>query len=307
MQRSVHRYEQLFKDADLDVVCPEMTQVLSEEELMTLLPEYDAWIIGDDPATEQVFRAGVAGKLRAAVKWGVGVDNVDFEGAKNCGLDVSNTPGMFGDEVADIAVGYVIALARQTFLIDRGVKAGEWPKPIGISLRGKSAAIVGFGDIGQSTASRLLALGMNIRAYDPNPASFEGFEGVYSKHDWPDGVEDADFLVLCCALNAHTHHIVDSEILGRVKKGVRIVNISRGPLIDESALTQALSDGTVHSAALEVFEHEPLLADSPLRKFEQCLFGSHNASNTQEAVDRTSEFAVQLLTKQFETSQPSHG
>ncbi|MEM8668658.1 MAG: NAD(P)-dependent oxidoreductase [Planctomycetota bacterium] len=305
MQRSVHRYAQLFSDTNLEIVCPEMTQVLSEAELMDLLPEFDGWIIGDDPATEQVFRAGVSGQLRAAVKWGVGVDNVDFEGARVCGLDISNTPGMFGDEVADIAVGYVIALARQTFLIDRGVKSGEWPKPIGISLRGKTAAVIGFGDIGQSAATRLLALGMKITAYDPNPESFVGFDGEYTKHNWPDGIEHADFLVLCCALNVHTHHILNSEILQRVKQGVRIVNISRGPLIDEDALVNALSDGSVHSAALEVFEHEPLPADSRLREFEQCVFGSHNASNTQEAVDRTSEFAVKLLTKQFETARAS--
>ncbi|MFO7145315.1 phosphoglycerate dehydrogenase, partial [Arthrospira sp. PCC 8006] len=129
----------------------QVTQTLSEDELCVLLPGYDGWIIGDDPATRRVFEAARAGRLRAAVKWGIGVDNVDFAACKDLGLPIINTPGMFGAEVADVAVAYVIGLARELFVIDRGGRAGGWPKPAGISLNGRCAGVVGMGDIGRNT------------------------------------------------------------------------------------------------------------------------------------------------------------
>ena len=300
MQRSVTRYTDLFAAHSLEPVCPEMTQVLSEGELIEILPEYDGWIIGDDPATATVFAAGTEGKLRAAVKWGVGVDNVDFDGAKAAGLDISNTPGMFGNEVADVALGYVIALSRQLFAISDGVHRGDWPKPVGMSLSDKTAAVIGFGDIGQAVVRRLLVCGMNVNVYDPAEVETD-IDSQINRLAWPEQLGEADFVVLCCALNKATHHIMNAESIKSCKPGVRIVNISRGPLIDESALCDALSSGHVHSAGLEVFEQEPLPADSKLREFKACLFGSHNGSNTQEAVDRTSHLAIDLLSKQFKS------
>ena len=155
----------------------QVTQVLSEAELKTLLPDYDGWIIGDDPATRAVFEAGTGGRLTAAVKWGIGVDNVDFAACKDLGLPITNTPQMFGSEVADVGVAYVIGLARELFVIDRGVRAGGWPKPAGISLAGKRAGVVGLGDIGRSLCSRLQALGMDVIAYDPGIEGDAGLTG----------------------------------------------------------------------------------------------------------------------------------
>lgn len=241
-----------------------------------------------------MFEAARAGRLRAAVKWGIGVDNVDFVACKSLGIPIINTPGMFGAEVADIAVGYVIALARHTFEIDRGVRAGAWPKPRGISLAGKTMALVGYGDIGRNTARRLLAADMSIIAYDPfaDPASINAPVQLAA---WPERLEEADFLVIDCALTRSSFHMVDAEALARLKAGVRIVNVGRGPVIDEQALIAALDSGHVHSAALDVFEIEPLPADSPLRHHERCIFGSHNASNTEDGVVRTSLEALRKL------------
>jgi D-3-phosphoglycerate dehydrogenase len=225
----------------------------------------------------------------------VGVDNVDFAACKDLGIPISNTPGMFGREVADIALGYVVALARQTFVIDRGVKSGQWLKPAGTSLSEKTVALVGFGDIGRNTAKRLLACELNVIAYDPYFQPTPGFEAVQSAA-WPDRLEEADFVVVTCALTPQNRHLVNAASLARMKPGVRIVNVSRGPLVNEADLAAALTSGHVHSAALEVMEVEPLPAESPLRGFgDRVLFGSHNASNTVEAVNRTSAKAIELL------------
>ncbi len=290
----IDEFRHLFSEKAIDIYCPPVKQTLSVEELKELLPQFDGWIIGDDPANAEVFKAGHQGKLKAAVKWGVGVDNVDFKAAKELGIPITNTPRMFGGEVADVAVGYVIGLARQTFQIDREVRKGHWIKPSGISLAGKTVALVGFGDIGRNTAKRLLAFDLKVIAYDPYFQAQDDLNQVQSSV-WPNRLEEADFVVLTCALTPDNYHLLNADIFAKVKPAVKIVNVARGPLIDELALIDALSSGKVHSAALDVFEIEPLPLDSPLRSFEQCIFGSHNGSNTVDAVHRASHQAIQLL------------
>ena len=285
----------------IDLIPAEVTQTLEEEELIKLLPHFDGWIIGDDPATKRVFEAGNSGSLKAAVKWGIGVDNVDFAACKELNIPITNTPGMFGAEVADVAVGYVIALARHTFEIDRGVRQGAWPKPCGISLAGRTAALVGFGDIGRNIARRLQAADMLITVYDPfvDPNKIDSSVVVAQ---WPDQIEEADFVIINCALTSSSHHLLDYNAFAQMKKGVRIVNVGRGPVINENALISALSTGKVHAAALDVFEEEPLPSDSPLRSHSSCIFGSHNSSNTIDGVERTSIRAINLIAEFLKTS-----
>lgn len=283
-----------FAKAGIDLVAPNVVQIMTEDELCDILPGMDGWIIGDDPATARVLEAGKAGNLRACVKWGVGVDNVDFNAAESLGLKITNTPGVFGKEVADVAMNYVSGLARQTFLIDREIRTQKaWPKPSGISLAGKTVALVGLGDIGLETAKRLLAADMKVIAYDPfakTPADLS-----VEREDWPNRVAEADFLVFTCPLTNDTRHMFNTDLLASLKSGVRVVNVSRGPVIDENALIKGLNENTVHSAALDVFEVEPLPDGSPLRSFDRCIFGSHNGSNSSDAVARVSETAMDLL------------
>lgn len=289
----IEEYQHIFENSGVSLTAPKVVQTLSVKELVELVPEHDGWIIGDDPATREVFEAGKSGRLKAAVKWGIGVDNVDFKACDELNILITNTPNMFGAEVADIAVGYVIALARETFEIDRKVRVGEWPKPRGISLSGRTAALVGFGDIGKATAKRLRAAEMLVVAYDPGVADVPGL-GV-ERAVWPDRIEEADFIVVTCSLTHSSRHLLNADVFDRVKCGVRIVNVGRGPVVNEQDLVAALHSSTVYSAALDVFEDEPLPINSPLRQHPHCVFGSHNASNTTDAVERTSSIAIKKL------------
>lgn len=277
-----------------ELVPAKVTQTLSEDELVELLPQYDGWIIGDDPATRRVFEAGKAGSLKAAVKWGIGVDNVDFAACKDLDIPIINTPNMFGGEVADVAVGYVIGLARHLFEIDRGIRDGHWPKPAGMSLAGKHVALVGYGDIGRSTARRLTAFDMSIVVYDPG---IEGDGGVpvVQRAVWPQRIDEADFIVFTCSLNARNRHMLNAEVLAQCKAGVQVINVARGPLIEEPALIDALQSGRVGAAALDVLEIEPLPPGSPLRSMPRCVFGSHNGSNSRDAVRRASHEAMNRI------------
>jgi D-3-phosphoglycerate dehydrogenase len=295
MLRRLDSYRERFTECGWHVSAPDVVQTLSASELVDLVPQHDGWIIGDDQASAQVVEAGSAGRLAAAVKWGAGVDNVDFDAFAAAGIPVVNTPGMFGNEVADIALGYVIGLSRHTFEIHTEVLRGGWPKPAGISLAGKAAGVVGFGYIGQQVAARLAACGITPLIYDPlvdgDQAAAAGFESAL----WPEGLDRMDFLVLCCALTQSNVHMVNEGTLTACKPGIRIVNVGRGGLIDEEALISALKDGRIAGCALDVFETEPLPGSSPLREFPNMVFGTHNSSNTVEAVDRTSFTAIEKL------------
>ena len=292
MLRQIHLFEDLFIDCGFDITAPKVVQTLSVNELLELVPQHDGWIIGDDPATAAVFKAGKHGRLRAAVKWGVGVDNVDFDAWQSLGIKIENTPGVFGEEVADLAICYLIGLARDAFLIDREVRLGGWPKPSGISLKGKTAGVIGLGDIGCNIAARAAALGLHVIGWDPIANALP--IGVDHKV-WPNGVNQCDFLIFACSLNAVTAQMFNAELLLELKHGVRVINVSRGGLIDENALISGLKAGVVDSAALDVFEFEPLKIDSELRSFDRLIFGSHNGSNTADAVLRASKSAILLL------------
>jgi D-3-phosphoglycerate dehydrogenase / 2-oxoglutarate reductase len=285
-----------FVEKGLECVPAKVTQVMTEDELKAIVPQMDGWIIGDDPATRAVVTAGVAGKLKAAVKWGVGVDNVDFPAFKDLGVPVDNTPGVFGGEVADVALTYALGLARETYFIDREIRTRNgWPKPSGISMLGRTVALVGFGDIGRQTAKRLVACGSKVIAYDP---VFKAADDILVEQSvWPDRLGEADFLIFTCPLNAGTRGMFNASIVPRLKPGVRVINVARGPVIVESVLIDALRSGVVHSAALDVFEVEPLPADSPLRSFDRCIFGSHNGSNSADAVRRVSHIAIEKIAR----------
>ncbi len=276
-----------------DLVPQKVTQIMSEKDLISIIGDYDGWIIGDDPATENVFKAGKEGKLKAAVKWGVGIDNVNLKSAEKLGIPIKNTPGMFGDEVADLAHCYLICLARNVIQIHNGIVNGSWPKLRGNSLRGSVAAIVGYGDIGKNLTKRLVTSGMSVQVYDPYLEELE--EEQIKKEIWPNKLSKCDFIILTCSLNSSNYHLLNKKIFKKIKHGVKVINVSRGPLINEKDLIQELSIGKVDAVALDVFEEEPLSINSPLRNFENCIFGSHNASNTTQAVLKTSLKSLDIL------------
>ncbi|TCC94206.1 phosphoglycerate dehydrogenase [Pedobacter frigiditerrae] len=295
MLKAIDQLRHLFEEKGIELITPNVVQVLTEEELIELVPTVDAWIIGDDPATERVFTAGKNGKLRAAVKWGVGVDNVDFKACEKLGIPIQNTPRMFGNEVADMALAYFTGLLRESYKVDREVRKGNWIKPPGMSTVDKTVALIGLGDIGLAVARRLKGFDVKINAYDPFTNLNAAQAGVDQVLPFPEGLEAADFVIITCALTPSSYHMINAETIAQMKDGVKVINVARGPLIDEPALIDALKSGKVSAAGLDVFEIEPLPADSELRTFEQCIFGTHNGSNTKEAVIRASHRAIEIL------------
>ncbi|QTE85283.1 phosphoglycerate dehydrogenase [Shewanella algae] len=285
----------------IELVPAKTTQVLTEKELIELVPNYQGWIIGDDPANRQVFEAGIKGELKAAVKWGIGVDNVDFVACEELGIPIINTPNMFGGEVADVGMALLLGLARQTYYIDREIRANHlWPKPAGMSVSGKHVGVVGFGDIGESLVKRLSGFDVDVTVYDPGVIGNKGYKHV-KRAEFPDDVGELDFLVFTCALNKKNYHMLNAEVISKLKQGVMIVNVARGPLIDEAALIDALQKGHIAAVGLDVFEVEPLPTNSPLRDMPQCILSSHNGSNTKEGVRRATQKAISHIAEFLNT------
>lgn len=290
--------QERFAAEGLDVVAADLVQQLSEDELCEIIADFDGVIAGDDPFTARVLARGREGRLKVLAKWGVGVDAIDLEAARRLGIATSNTPGMFGDEVAEVALGYLILLARGLHRIDAAVRRGEWLKIQGTSLRGKVAGIVGVGDIGSTIAHHFHALGMRVMGHDPKPIGGTLLaETGLQQVDLDYLFSHADCIVLSCNLTPDNVHLLGEEAFSKMKKGVWIINVARGPLIEEQALIAALDSGRVGGAALDVFETEPLPEGHPLAGYEQVILGSHNSSNTREAVLRVNQLAISNLVR----------
>lgn len=301
MLHTLEHCQTRFEQEQLDVVAPTITQQLSEAELCEQIADFDGVIAGDDPFTARVLTIGKQGKLKALAKWGIGVDAIDLAAAKQLGILTSNTPNVFGDEVADVAIGYLILLARELHCIDQAVRQGEWLKIRGHSLRGKTAGIIGVGSIGQAIAVRLQSMGLKLLGYDPHPISADFCEQT-GLHPVPlqDVLQQADCLFLACNLTPDNFHLLNADTFDQMKPGVWLINVARGGLVDQAALIETLQTGKVAKAALDVFEQEPLAADSPLTQLPQVILGSHNGSNTREAVLKVNQLAIDNLVRDLQ-------
>src|SRR4051794_24083872 len=240
MQNVFEHFRPEFDRRGIEAVLPEITrQQLSEEELIELLPDFDGIIAGDDPLSARVLEH--ADRLKVIAKWGVGVDAIDLDAAEAKGIPVTNTPGVFGEDVADAALGYLLSLTRHITRIHQAVTAGDWLKIEGTRLAGKTAGVLGFGSIGKATARRLVAFGCDTLAYDAFPEALVGAGDLgVTAVDLDELFRRSEVLILCAPLTPESHHVVDADALAKLPDGALFVNVSRGPLVDEPALVEAL-------------------------------------------------------------------
>ncbi len=264
--------------------------------MLHLIGDVDAVVAGDDVIDEAVLRHGRANRLKAIIKWGIGTDAIDKQAAKAHGIPVYNTPGVFGDEVADLAMTYALLLCRPLHQMHANLLAGKWAPQEGRSLKSLRAGIIGLGSIGLAIAKRAAAFGMPVGGHDVNlPSAAVLREHAVTACSLDELLGNADILFLSCALTPQTYHLMNKETFAKLPVGAYVVNVGRGPLIDEMALINALRSGQIAAAGLDVFETEPLPISSPLRQFPRCVFGPHNGSNTLEAVTRVNDLTLEIL------------
>jgi D-3-phosphoglycerate dehydrogenase len=282
------RFAAALVDKGWEPVFADIDQYLSEEQCLAYAGKFDAWLAGDDCITRRVLEAFLP-RLKGVSKWGTGLDSIDLVAARELGIPVLNTPAAFSEAVAEVAVGYMLMLTRHLLAVDLAVRVGDWPKPRGLGLYGRLCGMIGFGAIGQGIGRRVKGFGMSIVAYDPPLKARGGLtegplkEVAFVELDWL--VKASDVVCLSCNLTADNRHIINADRLKAMKKEAILVNVGRGPLVDEAALAAALADGKIAGAGLDVFEVEPLPLDSPLRTLPNVVLGSHNANNLNSAVE----------------------
>lgn len=297
LARHFEKFRPQYDALGVEAVIPPLEgQQFSAAEMAHLIVGVDTVIAGDDTIDAQVLDAGKASGLKAVIKWGIGTDGIDKVHATSISMPVYNTPGVFGEEVADLALSHLLMLTRKTHLMDQSVREGGWLKTEGRTLAGMTAGVVGLGSIGQAIARRTVAFGMETIGYDPfdyDPDLLASMQIVQVPLD--EVLTRSDALLIACALTPDNHHLIGKQALAMVEPGVFIVNVSRGPLIDEAALVEALEDGRVAGAGLDVFEEEPLPNDAALRRVaDRCTFSTHNGSNTAEAVARINQMTTDI-------------
>ncbi|WP_027135810.1 2-hydroxyacid dehydrogenase [Geminicoccus roseus] len=233
-------------------------------------------------------------KLELVACFGVGVDGVDLDYCKARGIAVSNTPDVLTDDVADLAMGLTIATMRRIVAADRFVRAGAWqngPLPLSTRLAGKTMGILGLGRIGKAIARRAEAHGMSIVWHGRSAQSDVAW------HRYPDLEEMAgavDLLMVACPGGPATRGLVNRAVLGAMKPKSFLVNISRGSVIDEPAMVEALVEGRIAGAGLDVFADEPNVP-APLNDLETVVLTPHIGSATEETRDAMAQLVVDNL------------
>ena len=289
----------------MTLLVPPVNERFSEDELLECISDIDGVISGDDAFTERVMQA--APKLKVISKWGTGIDSIDQEAARRLGIAVRNTPDAFTDAVADSVLGYVLCFARQIPWMDRDIRSGVWDKRAAVSLHERTLGIIGIGHVGRAVIKRAIAFGMAVLANDIQtvPDSFVDETGIQVV-DKADLLSRSDFVSLNCDLNPSSHHIIGAGELELMKPTAYLINTARGPLIDEATLVTALQDKAIAGAGLDVFESEPIPADSGLRALDNCLLAPHNANSSPEAYERVHKNTIKNLLDELKSAQSNN-
>ncbi len=254
---------------------------LSSDELAKMLPGIDGFIAGLDAIDRPALAS--ADRLKVIARYGVGVDAVDLQAARDKGIAVTNTPGANSISVAELAVGLILSLARNIPTAAAATRSGEWPRLAGVSLEGKVVGLVGFGSIGQQVARRLSGFDCTLLAYDPITPESRAAELGVKLLSLEEVASQADFLSLHCPLTNETRGMVNPAFLQAMKPGAFLVNTARGELVDEAALLAALDSGQLRGAALDVFSSQPPARDNPLLSHPRLIATPHMGAHTDGA------------------------
>jgi D-3-phosphoglycerate dehydrogenase len=273
---------ELVGNGELDVT---VKTGLKEDQLLEIIGEFSGLVVrSQTKVNARVIEA--AKNLKVVGRAGVGVDNVDVEAATKRGIIVMNTPGGNTISTAEHAFSLMMSLARNIPQAHATMKAGKWDRKNfeGVELYNKTLAVLGMGRIGTEFARRAMAFGMRVLAYDPYlSASRARSLQVELVENLDDILPRADFITLHMPATPETRHMINAARIAKLKKNVRIVNCARGGLVDEAALYDALKNGQIAGAALDVYETEPPAAEFPLRDLPNIIFTPHLGASTAEA------------------------
>lgn len=274
---------------------------ITPEELPNVLPDYDGMVVRSRTKVRQPL-IDVCPNLKVIVRGGAGLDTIDHEYAKSKGIVVMNTPLANSASVAELAIGYMLMLARSLHRATATMKAEKWDKKsfTGDEIGGKTLGLIGVGNIGRETARRANALGMTVVAYDPYVKEADEIQMV----TLDELLARADYITLHLPKTKESANMIGAEQFAKMKNGVRIVNCARGGIINEEALYEALTSGKVAGAALDVFDNEPP-TEWKLLKLDNVIGSPHIGAATREAQARVGAEVAEKLIDFASNMQPA--
>ncbi len=275
--------ERAFLAEDTRELRPE--QVRGHDALLVLAPRVSAATLEG------------ADRLTLVARFGVGYDNVDVEACTHHGVLLTITPDGVRRPVAAAVLTFLLALSHKLFLKDRLTRTGRWAEKrghMGTGLTGRTLGVVGLGNIGREVFRLAAPFGMRHLAHDPYVASTDAFLGI-ELVDLETLLRSADFVCLCCALNADTRHLIDAARLALMKPTAYLINVARGPVVDQQALTEALRARRLAGAGLDVFEQEPIDSADPLLALDNVILAPHALCWTDECFRGIGHSACQSI------------
>lgn len=296
---------QVLKDAGHKITYEEY----DAEALLKEISKYDALMVRSrTKAIKEVVEAGAKGNLKVIGRAGIGVDNIDIQTAGKLGIPVVNSPTGATASVAELAVGHMLALSRHISRADKTMKKGEWAKKKlkGVELGGKTLGLIGTGNIGKHTAKLAQCFGMKVIGYDP----FISKEDMAKDHiekvgEISDIMEKSDYISLHIPHIDATHHIVNKEMISKMKTSAYIINCARGGTVDEKALYDALKEGDIAGAALDVFESEPP-KENLFSEFDNVIMTPHIGANTKEGQIKAGTVCAAQINKVLNGEKPDY-
>ena len=287
MMTSVERFRKVLEDHyGIEMIVPEVKQKLLEDDILKYAGQFDGTICGDDVYSPRVIEA-CSPRLKVISKWGTGIDAIDKAACKKYNVMIGNTLNAFTIPVSETAVGYMLNFARGLTVMDRTMHAGAWDKPAITTLSETTVGIIGAGNIGQAVARRVRAFGCRILMNDIVPIKPDFLiENHIEQVPLEQLLNESDFVTCHTDLNETSRHLINAKTLAMMKPTAYLINTSRGPVVDEAALAEALSAKKLAGAAMDVFETEPLPMDSPLRAMPNVYIAPHNCNFSPVACER---------------------
>ena len=274
---------------------------LSETDLVAKVAQADAWIVAFHPIGPALMDA--APRLRVIAKHGVGVDNIDIAAATARGIAVATAPSANDQAVADLTMALLLALLRRIPEANASVKAGRWERFLGFGLAGKVFGILGLGRIGQSVARRAKGFGVDLIGADLAWSEETAREIGVRRVTMPELFAQSDVISLHAPLTPETQGLIDEAAIARMKPGVWIVNTSRGKVVNEKALYEALVAGKVAGYATDVFETEPPIG-SPLLGLPNVIASPHMGTHTRESLQLMGDRAANTVLRVLRGERP---
>ena len=282
-------------------------EATDEADRIRLAEQAEIIVVGGTPLTREFFSA--LPRLKGVVRLGIGVDNLDLTAATDLGIVVANVPDFCSEEVAEHALGLILAVTRKIALADRKSRRGEWVPGMDALMRpirrlsGQTLGLIGLGKIGRSLAHKATGLGLSVNAYDPHLSAEAAHAAGVHLMSLDELLPQTDILSLHVPVTAETKGIINARTLALLKAGAILINTARGPVVDEGALYAALASGRLAGAGLDVLQQEPLRLPHPLAEFDNVVFTCHYASLSEDSYasmrQQVSEQVMEILHGEF--------